>query len=50
MENLKKISRNEMKTINGGIASTFPCYCNGKYLGQYSSVSSCVGACNLETA
>lgn len=37
----QKLSRNEMKSVNGG----FSCYCNGKYVGNMNSVSSCWNAC-----
>jgi hypothetical protein len=50
MKNLKKLSREELKTISGGRAADFACYCNGTYLGEYSTVSSCVNACDLKTS
>jgi len=39
----QELSRNEMKLINGG----FPCYCNGVYKGDYSSICACSGACGV---
>lgn len=34
LKELKKLSRNELKSIEGG----FTCYCGGKNLGEYSSM------------
>jgi hypothetical protein len=39
----QKLSKNEMKEVNGG----FSCYCNGKYEGEESSVCACCSACGL---
>ncbi|MDV7696765.1 hypothetical protein N6B72_07530 [Chryseobacterium soli] len=45
MKNLKKLTRENMKSVQGG----FACYCNGKYMGEYSSVTACAGACGVST-
>jgi hypothetical protein len=45
MKNLKKLTRENMKSVQGG----FACYCNGTYKGEYSSVSACAGACGVNT-
>ncbi|MFC0185425.1 bacteriocin [Pseudarcicella hirudinis] len=45
MKDLKKIgkvlSKDELRKVTGG----FACYCNGRYVGEMSSVSACWNAC-----
>ncbi len=38
----KTLNKAEQLTINGG---SFPCYCNGKYMGNASSVGQCWFMC-----
>ncbi|WP_409017691.1 bacteriocin-like protein [Chryseobacterium sp. 2987] len=45
MKNLKKLTRENMKSVQGG----FACYCNGTYKGEYSSVIACVNDCGVST-
>lgn len=35
------LDKSQQQQINGG----FPCYCNGKYVGDASSISQCWNAC-----
>lgn len=37
----QKLSKNEMRQVNGGIA----CYCNGHYCCDVGSVSACCTSC-----
>ncbi|SIS64345.1 hypothetical protein SAMN05421796_101780 [Chryseobacterium piscicola] len=46
MKNLKKLSRVELKTVNGG----FSCYCGVKYLGEYVTFEGCTAACYIMSA
>lgn len=43
MKNLKKLTRENMKSVQGG----FACYCGGTYVGEYSSISACASRCGL---
>ncbi|WP_373747899.1 hypothetical protein [Kaistella sp.] len=43
MKNLKKLSREELKTVTGG----FSCYCGVRYLGEYLTVGGCTAACDI---
>ena len=40
----KVLNKAEQTQINGG----FPCYCNGSYVGDASSVSQCWNMCPAE--
>ena len=42
----KTLNKVEQTEINGGtIGPSFPCYCNGRYVGQVSSIEECWNAC-----
>ncbi|MBL1221730.1 hypothetical protein JET18_12840 [Chryseobacterium sp. L7] len=45
MKNLKKLTRENMRSVNGG----FACYCGSVYKGEYTSVSACASACGVST-
>ncbi len=45
MKNLKKLTRESMKTVQGG----FACYCGTKYMGEYSSITACANDCGVST-
>ncbi|GEM_PF-2764868 len=53
MKNLKKILRSDLKTISGGKlpggGASFECCCGNDSLGQFTSASACLLACELHT-
>lgn len=46
MKNLKKLTRENMRFVNGG----FACYCGTKYKGEYTSVAACASDCGVSTS
>jgi natural product precursor len=38
----EQLSKKQMKHILGG---SFPCYCNGNYVGQFNEILACFNAC-----
>jgi hypothetical protein len=45
MKNLRKLSRNELRNVNGGKNKAFACYCDGVYKKDCSTVACCLSAC-----
>ena len=49
VKNLKStVSKEELRKINGGFAldgGGFPCFCNGKFLGNFTNPFACINAC-----
>jgi hypothetical protein len=41
----KALSKAEQQAINGGLMTTFNCYCNGHYTGTASSAIGCASLC-----
>jgi hypothetical protein len=47
LEGAQKLTKDEQREISGSKlpAADFPCYCNGSYAGQCSTVNCCISAC-----
>ncbi|WP_160317958.1 hypothetical protein [Chryseobacterium sp. ERMR1:04] len=43
MKNVKKLSREELKSVSGG----YSCYCGNDYAGDFVLAQTCVSVCSM---
>ena len=39
------LSRDEQRQVTGGSGASFPCYCNGVFVGNASTIQGCWNMC-----